>query len=179
MDQKKFPEYELKLKLRMPAEYVMDLYELFENNGVKIWVDGGWGVDALLGEQTREHSDLDIAIDHKDEDKMRELLEKLGYKIVQTNDRTDWVYVMGDGQHLIDVHVFGFDEAGKNVYGTKYPKDSLTGVGVINGRTVRTIDPEWMVQFHTRYELHDTDRHDVLLLCEKYGITLPEVHKNT
>jgi lincosamide nucleotidyltransferase A/C/D/E len=26
------------------------------------WTDGGWGVDALLGEHIRPHSDLDIAV---------------------------------------------------------------------------------------------------------------------
>lgn len=173
----KFPELKLKSELRMPAEKVVELYHLFEDNGVEIWVDGGWGVDALLEEQTREHSDLDIALDHEHEAKMRELLDELGYKVVQTNDKTDWNYVLGDGRHLIDVHVFGFDELGNNTYGTKYPKDSLTGTGKINGRTVRTIDPKWMVQFHTRYELSDADRHDVRLLCQKFDIKLPDVHK--
>jgi lincosamide nucleotidyltransferase A/C/D/E len=33
-------------------------------DGAGIWycVEGGWGVDALLGEQTREHDDLDLAV---------------------------------------------------------------------------------------------------------------------
>jgi len=61
---KKFQELELKSKLRMPAVKAVELYQMFEENGVEIWVDGGWGVDALLEDQTREHTDLDIAIDH-------------------------------------------------------------------------------------------------------------------
>jgi len=108
---------------------------------------------------------------------MKQLLDERGYKVVQTNDKTDWNYVLGDGQHLIDVHVFGFDESGNNTYGTKYPKESLTGTGKINGQTVRTIDPKWMVQFHTRYELSDADRHDVQALCDKFGIKLPATHR--
>ena len=174
---KKFPNLELKSDMRMSAEKVVELYRLFEDNGVQIWVDGGWGVDGLLEEQTREHADLDIALDHRHEAKMRELLDQRGYKVVQTNDKTDWVYILGDGQNQIDVHVFSFDEAGNNVYGTKYPKNSLTGTGKIDGQTVRCIEPKWMVQFHTRYKLNDTDRHDVKLLCDKFGIPLPEVHK--
>lgn len=177
MDERKFPELKLKSELRMPAEKVVELYRLFEENGVEIWVDGGWGVDALLEEQTREHTDLDIAIDHAHEPKMRQLLDERDYKVVMTNDKTEWNYVLGDGHSEIDVHVFGFDEAGNNTYGTKYPKDSLTGVGKINGQVVRTIDPVWMVQFHTRYELADTDRHDVKVLCAKFNIPLPDVHQ--
>ena len=34
--------------------------------GVKVWIDGGWDVDALIGQQTRSHGDLDIAIEMKD-----------------------------------------------------------------------------------------------------------------
>lgn len=177
MNGKQFPELELKSKLRMPAETVVELYNLFEDNGVQIWVDGGWGVDSLLEEQTREHADLDIALDHAHESKMRELLSERGYKVVMTNDKTEWNYMLGDGQHEIDVHIFGFDEAGNNTYGTKYPKESLTGTGTINGQPVRTIDPKWMVQFHTRYELSEADRHDVKALCEKFGIELHEVHR--
>lgn len=177
MNVKRFPELELKSDLRMPAERVVELYNLFEGNGVEVWVDGGWGVDALLEEQSREHSDLDIAIDHKHEAKLKQLLDHLGYKVVQTNDKTDWVYVLGDGQNEIDVHVFGFDEDGNNTYGTKYPKDSLAGTGKINGQTVRCISPKWMVQFHTRYQLSDADRHDVQALCAKFGISLPEKYK--
>ena len=177
MDEKKLPELKLKSESRIPAEKVVELYQLFEDNGVKIWVDGGWGVDALLEEQTREHADLDIAIDQRDEAKMRELLDQRGFKVVQTNDKTAWNYVLGDGQSNIDVHVFGFNDAGKNVYGTKYHKDSLTGAGKINDQTIRCIDPKWMVQFHTRHKLSDTDRHDVRLLCTKFDIPLPEEHK--
>ena len=34
--------------------------------GVVIWLDGGWGVDALLGRQSRPHQDLDLVIDRDD-----------------------------------------------------------------------------------------------------------------
>jgi lincosamide nucleotidyltransferase A/C/D/E len=33
--------------------------------GIPIWLDGGWGVDALLGEQTRPHDDLDIVVEER------------------------------------------------------------------------------------------------------------------
>ena len=29
-----------------------------EENGINIWIDGGWGVDALLEEETRAHNDI-------------------------------------------------------------------------------------------------------------------------
>jgi lincosamide nucleotidyltransferase A/C/D/E len=35
---------------------------LLDQEGVRAWLDGGWAVDALLGRQTRLHSDLDLAV---------------------------------------------------------------------------------------------------------------------
>ena len=46
----------------MPAEVVVGIYILLNDLGVELWIDGGWSVDALLGQQTRPHKDLDIAI---------------------------------------------------------------------------------------------------------------------
>ncbi len=33
----------------MTSADVIDLYATLENLGIKIWIDGGWAVDALLG----------------------------------------------------------------------------------------------------------------------------------
>ena len=38
------------------AADVVALYTELESLGIKIWIDGGWGVDALLGKQTCEDS---------------------------------------------------------------------------------------------------------------------------
>ena len=58
---------------------VIDLYTQLDRLGIEAWLDGGWGVDALLGEQTRPHADVDLVIQHKDVPKLRELLERQGY----------------------------------------------------------------------------------------------------
>jgi lincosamide nucleotidyltransferase A/C/D/E len=55
-----------------------------------------------------------------------------------------------------------------------YPAASLTGTGIVNGHTVKCISPEYMVKFHTGYKLRDRDFKDVLALCERFGIELPE-----
>jgi lincosamide nucleotidyltransferase A/C/D/E len=49
----------------------MDVYGTFERSGIRIWIDGGWGVDALLGKQSRAHKDLDITIQQQDLAKFR------------------------------------------------------------------------------------------------------------
>jgi lincosamide nucleotidyltransferase A/C/D/E len=40
--------------------------DLFDRLGIGVWIDGGWGVDALLGEETRPHQDLDIIVQQVD-----------------------------------------------------------------------------------------------------------------
>ena len=66
----------------MTADDVFDLYTKLGNLGVEIWIDGGWGADALLDEQTRAHADLDIVIQQRDLPDLRELLEAEGYEDV-------------------------------------------------------------------------------------------------
>jgi Aminoglycoside-2''-adenylyltransferase len=57
--------------------------------GCRFWVEGGWGVDALVGHQTRPHRDVDLDIDGTFEDQVLGALQKLGYTI-ETGDRTAW-----------------------------------------------------------------------------------------
>jgi hypothetical protein len=45
-----------------------------------VWIDGGWGVDALLGVQTRPHKDLDVAVEPKQVAALREFLHKQEYR---------------------------------------------------------------------------------------------------
>lgn len=164
----------------MISRDVIDLYEALESRGIETWIDGGWGVDALLGEQSRPHQDLDITIQQKDVAKLRELLEARGYKEIKLGQARDWNFVLGDKHgREIDVHVIELDSQGDGVYGPpergeKYPAASLTGSGLVEGRTVRCISPEWMVKFHSGYELKEKDFRDVSALCGKFGIDLPQ-----
>lgn len=42
----------------------------------------------------------------------------------------------------------------------------------MNGRTVDCIMPEWLVRFHTGYEVDATDWADVSALCARFGRSL-------
>jgi lincosamide nucleotidyltransferase A/C/D/E len=162
---------------QMTGRDVVDFLELCSQNSVDVWIDGGWGVDALLGEQTRPHLDLDIALRHADVPKLRVLLEARGYRDVLRDDTRDCNFVMSDAEgHVVDFHSFTFDEAGNHIFGVEYPFPSLTGKGSIAGRPVQCISAEWMVKFHTGYELDENDLHDVLALHERFGIPIPHDH---
>lgn len=44
----------------MKSKDVLQIVGWLEQAKIPLWLDGGWGVDALVGQQTRPHSDLDI-----------------------------------------------------------------------------------------------------------------------
>jgi lincosamide nucleotidyltransferase A/C/D/E len=163
-----------KINPEMTAEDVIAFVKLLNDNGIPVYIDGGWGVDALLGEQTRAHLDLDIAVEHKDVPMIRALLEARGYTDVPRDDTRDCNFVLGDAEgRQIDLHSYTFDANGQLVFGVAYPLESLQGAGQINGFPVRCITPGWMVKFHTGYPLDEGDYQDVKLLCQRFGFEMP------
>lgn len=162
----------------MEKEEVINLYNLLVDNNIEVVIDGGWGIDVLLGKQTRPHSDLDIAVPHKDISKLRELLGAKGYKEVLRQDSKEYNFVLADDKgHEVDVHSYTFDSEGRNIYGIEYPKDSLSGTGIIDGHSVKCIAPEWVIKFHENYEPKEKDLNDVKALCDKFSLELPKNYK--
>ena len=159
----------------MTAPEVVVLYLHLEQLGIKVWIDGGWSVDALLGEQTRPHKDLDIAIEWKDVPELREILSAKGYK--QIREDSKWNFVLADADaREIDVHAFVFDDRGNVVEGIEYPLESLTGRGSIEGHSVRCISPQNMVEFLAPWISKWPEKYlaDVSALCEKFALPLPK-----
>jgi len=157
--------------------------DVVEKLGITVWIDGGWGVDALLREQTRPHADLDIVIQEKDVVRLCGALAQQGFEDIETDDRTDWNFVVADKDgHRIDFHVVVLDEESRGVYGPAergvfFPASAFTGSGSIGGRPVRCGTPEYQVPSHTGYELNENDFHDVMALHERFGVELPPEYK--
>jgi lincosamide nucleotidyltransferase A/C/D/E len=166
-------------KPEMTSEDVLEVVKLFEQNQIEVFIDGGWGVDALLGEQTRPHEDLDVAMPHIHVPLARSLLEARGYTDVPRTDTRDCNFVLGDKLgHLIDFHTYTYDEHGRLVFGLPYPPDSLNGTGSIKGYPVKCITPEWLVKFHTGYQFDENDYHDVKALCQRFRLELPAEYED-
>jgi len=162
-------------KPEMTSTEAVAIIKLLEQNGIEVYVDGGWGVDALLGEQTRKHDDLDVAVPHEYVPKLRELLEIRGYKDVPRDDTRECNFVLGDDKgHLVDVHSYTFDENGNNIFGVAYVPRHLSGAGAIDGYPVKCPPPDVMVEFHTGYDVDENDYRDAKALCERFNIPLPK-----
>jgi lincosamide nucleotidyltransferase A/C/D/E len=158
--------------------------DLFDQLGITVWIDGGWDVDALLGEQTHRHADLDIMIPSADAAVLRNALGTRGFTDVHTDDHSDWNYVMGSGSgKLIDFHLIDVAKDGRGIYGSIengnfVSVSALLGAGSIGGRAVRCLTAQYEVRSHTGYTLKDTDFSDVQSLHRRVGIPLPDEHKS-
>ena len=142
----------------MSAEDLVELLELFAGEGIEVWLDGGWGVDALLGEQTREHDDLDLVQELEDTPRLIEALERAGYDVAKGELPRSVVLLDEDGRQ-VDLHPVSFDDSGDGIYvmeegGTwPYPACGFMGTGSVLGRPVRCLTPEVQVLCRTGYEL--------------------------
>jgi len=150
--------------------------DLAHRAGIQTWLVGGWGMDALLGAETRPHSDLDIVVGRSDHVALRAMLVAQGFCVLHDADHRPWNYVLiDDVGRRIDVHVVRFDEEGYGHYepGFSYPHGSLDGHGVIGDAPVRCATPWFQVEDHRGYELQDEDRQDVRALCRRFDMPLP------
>lgn len=159
---------------KMSCEHAIELLRLFEAHGIRVWVDGGWAVDAVVGRETRLHDDLDIALSHDDLNALCLLLRDRGFVEVPRVDSWECNFVLGDSQgRQIDIHTFTLDENGKHSFGVAYPAESLTGRGILGGYECECIAPEWLLKFRSGYELRPKDYADIAVLCDSFGFPLP------
>ena len=158
---------------------VVDLLKNTERIGVDMWICGGWGVDALMGRQTRPHNDIDIFIQKNDTAVFTEMLSLNGYHETKMECTTEDNPVWCDAcNRIIDIHFFEFAEAGTLRFENElYPANILNGKGTIGGITMRCLTAEAQIKYHQGYEQKEKDRHDVLLLCQTFGFSIPEEYK--
>lgn len=165
----------------MPAATALSLLGDLQAHGVDVCVGGGWGVDALLGRQTRQHSDLDVWLPASHVEGLFVAFAGRGLdRIFPVPGDRPWNFVLHDGDSLrVDLHLYEALDDGRLHFGpvadgTRFPAEALAGRGVIAGTEVACEAPEWAIRWHTGYPTRDKDRHDVALLCERFGVDLPD-----
>jgi len=141
------------------------------------WVDGGRGVDALLGKQTREHKDLDVCIKIVETNLIKMLLEQSGYAVAK--DETPTRLVMKENGHRLDLHLLAFDAEGNGIQNYSggfnfYPAQDLNSNGQIGNLEVRCLSPELQIKFRQTYNPNDKSRHDVKALANEFHLPIPE-----
>jgi lincosamide nucleotidyltransferase A/C/D/E len=162
----------------MEAGEATRIVDALERAGVTVWLDGGWGVDALLREQVRGHDDLDLVVELAATGTLIATLAGLGYARVAGTPPRSFVLTDAAGRQ-VDVHPVTLDDAGDGVYRMDderdwtYPAEGFTGRGVVGGRDVRCLSPAVQVLVHDGYELAEKDYLELRLLRERFGVELP------
>jgi lincosamide nucleotidyltransferase A/C/D/E len=165
----------------MSVEQAKAVYDLLDQNSVRCWVMGGWGVDALLGCVTREHKDLDLLVLIEDLPRYADLVRRHGFerKLVWSESQpieidaapfdSAFVDAHPDGRE-IDVHVIDVDPRGVvtqfHADPWPLPRDAVSGTGALDGETVRCVTRAAQIAMHSGYDLPERHREDVRLLQE-------------
>lgn len=137
--------------------------DALENVGVPYCLIGGWGVDALLGRQTRPHLDLDVVVDGSTPD----LLVRVDVALAAVGLRpageetsipplpTVWVYA---GEHAT------VDILPADLGAPPFDLDGAIVSGSIDGRPVACVSAEVQRLLRTGYKHRGADRDDLAAL---------------
>ncbi len=152
----------------MRADQVLALVDALAVRELRVWLGGGWGVDAVAGRQTRPHRDLDLTVDADQLDDLLALLADLGFTAVE-----DWlpirIELAATDARIVDVHpvVFAPDgrgqQAGPDGTSFEYAADGFSS-GTIAGRRVPILSVAQQLRFRQGYELREVDHHDLAIL---------------
>lgn len=158
------------------ARDAAEILDRLDAAGVWFCLEGGWGVDALLEEQTREHDDLDLAVRMEDVERVRAALPEFA----AGEDEWPSSLVFRDGRgRRVDCHPLVFDEGGEgwqaNLRGEpfRWPREHLAARGRIHGRPARCISARLQLLWHGHEAYDDVDWNDVRALCRRFGLTAP------
>jgi lincosamide nucleotidyltransferase A/C/D/E len=159
----------------MSADDVLSVLTLLQAVGVDVWVGGGWGIDALVGRETRPHRDLDLLHRVEQEPAVVTALGESGFV-----ERLDWRpvrFVVTDPTgREIDLHPLTFAPDGSAVQASLEPDRPFVYparcfvTGRIGGSAVGCLSAEQQVYFHQGYEPKDRDRHDMAQLRAAFGV---------
>lgn len=160
----------------MSADDVLRLLDLLESSHVRVWIDGGWGIDALLHRQTRDHDDLDLVIDAGHLPTATELLRSLGFVVVRDWLPTSLAMREATGRE-VDLHRVEMtpDGGGDQVMldGVSRYHYGPPVLGYVAGRPVHCCPVQEQIKMHLGYEPRKKDYGDMAVLTQHFGIALP------
>jgi lincosamide nucleotidyltransferase A/C/D/E len=161
----------------MTAADVLEVLDRLDAAGIEWWIDGGWGVDALLERETRWHDDLDFAVRADDIARLSSTFPEFEHV-----DQDQWpsAYVLRDpdGRQL-DFHPLEFDEQGNGWQPREgggrslWPREALGARGRIAGREVRCTSAEFQIESHLYEGYDDVDWAAIEGLCDRFALPLP------
>lgn len=164
-----------------PVE-VLSIVRALEARSLFVWIAGGWGVDALLGEMTRFHEDLDLVVELSALLEVQECLGFLGFAVEENYSPVR--VVLGATDHRqVDLHPVTFASDGTgwqagaapNGSDCPYPPEGFAS-GRILDQSVPCLSPELQLAHHSGYLPRDRDRQDMTRLACRFHLALPDTY---
>lgn len=163
----------------MTASELIEILRWIDGAGIQVWLDGGWGVDALLESQSRPHKDVDLIVALSDVTTLTHVLNGHGYRLKEGGRAENFVLANDRGRE-IDIHVVEFDAQGNGNYRMEsgeiwvFPARGFAGRGRVQGVEVRCLSPDVAVECHASgYTPQEKDFADMELLERRFGVELP------
>jgi lincosamide nucleotidyltransferase A/C/D/E len=153
-----------------PAD-VVEVIDDLTDAGVRTWLAGGWGLDALAGAQSRPHKDLDLVIDEADAAAAEARLVARGFERIPealpgTRRYVPWslmphrVFMRDREGRMIDLHPLRTAE-----WPGVPAVPQAFAVGTVAGRDVGCLSVAAQAATHQGYEPLDEQLPDLDLLA--------------
>jgi len=129
----------MEMTIMMQGHDVLEVLQHLAGAGVVVWLDGGWGVDALLGRHTRSHEDVEVVLSCEQAPLAEEILLQADYTIAE-DARPTRIVLWASQDRRIDVHLVTFDSQGDGFQrlpdGTnfRYHRAGFVGRGLVEGQ---------------------------------------------
>lgn len=177
-----------RLHRRMYAREVLEVLDQLKASGIETWVAGGWGVDALLGAQTRQHDDLDLIVDLAREDDAQVALETLRFRRIRAECfpgalMPKQIIMRDRAGRVVDLHGVDtrtwpgswrelLERAGRSA--VPFDPARPFAVGTIAGRPVECVSPDLQLASRQVYALTDAAAADARALCARFRLAEPQ-----
>jgi lincosamide nucleotidyltransferase A/C/D/E len=161
------------------ARDVVEVLESLTAADVPWWVAGGWAVDALVGEQTRPHDDVDVMVPLAAAPTVEASLGRLGFARADESELPAFLILRDPRGRQVDLYLVQVDAAGdawQEHSATKWDRFSaaeLSGTGRIEEITVRCLSPEALFRQFLGYTWGEKAIHDLTALHRVFGAPLP------
>jgi lincosamide nucleotidyltransferase A/C/D/E len=175
------------LRGAMATEDVLRVVSALEAAAVPFFLAGGWGIDALAGRQSRSHDDLDVVVDDYERNLHRavDALKPLGFRLVASYERRAWMpknsVLEDDTGRRVDL-----DSLNWEILAREFGPPSADGAdrdvfehrvfteGTVGGTQVPCLSANVQLLYHTRFELTRPHQHDITLLRDELGASVPD-----
>lgn len=148
----------------MTCQDVIEVLAALDAAGIDYWVDGGWGIDALVGEQTRTHHDLDLGVSGDDVARIEALLPQFRRESEEASFYTDECGRAVDLMVVDRSRVGEFKQQLPEGGQLRYAERETHASGYIGGRLVRCATVALQREHRDHANATAQDRMDIEIL---------------